>query len=172
MFFFPGPARSRICRHGALFDSFVPSVLFLSHFLPDPPVLSQMNSLCSLMLGSNGIWGELADLSEEDIGLFANTISKYKRVRDSVNESYPKAKGCIGSSPEIYDKIQYAKAEGLICFFTKAGGEFTYVTDPMDTGRISGVDGADAWEITAAGRLKVTVVLKDNEARPVFIFGK
>jgi len=172
LFFFPGVARSRICRQGVKYDSFIPSILFLSHFYPDAPELSQMNSLCSLMLGSNGIWGELADLSEEDINIFKETLQKYKRVRDSINESYPKTKGIIGSSPEIYEKINYNKSEGLLCFFTKAKGTFTHITELINSSKFTGVDGADAWEITSAGRLKVTVTLEEGQARPVFVFGK
>ena len=61
------------------------------------------------MLGPNGIWGELADLSEDDVRVFSETLQKYKRVRDSINESYPKTKGNIGTSPEIHEKINYNK---------------------------------------------------------------
>ena len=96
IFFFPGPARSRICRHGLKFDSFVPSVLFMTHYLPDPPQSSQHNSLASLMLGGNGIWGDLLSLSEEDIKFFSETLGKYKKVAEYVTRSYPKVKGFIG----------------------------------------------------------------------------
>ena len=172
LFFFPGAARSRICRQGVKYDKFVPSSLFLAHFLPDAPVLSQMNSLCSLMLGPNGIWGELADLSEDDIKIFSETLQKYKRVRDSINESYPKTKGNIGTSPEIHEKINYDKSEGLICFFTVSKGTFTHITDTIETAKFCNVDGADSWEITPSGRLKITVTLEKNQARPVFVYGK
>lgn len=57
VFFFPGAARSRVCRKSILFDRLIPSVLFLTHFLPDKPLLSQQNALASMLLGGNGIWG-------------------------------------------------------------------------------------------------------------------
>jgi alpha-galactosidase len=170
LFFFPGVARSRICRQGVKYDKFVSSILFLTHFLPDAPKFSQMNSLCSLMLGPNGIWGKLTDLSEDDIEIFNETLQKYKRVRDSINESYPKTKGFIGSSPEIHEKINYDKSEGLICFFTASKGTFTHITDTIDTSKFISVDGADSWEITSSCRLKITVTLEENQARPVFVY--
>jgi alpha-galactosidase len=171
VFFHPGAARPRVCRQGLKYDSFVPSILFLTHFLPDGPRNSQMNSLCSLMLGSNGIWGDLISLSEEDVNLFKDILDKYKKIRESVTLSYPKVKGFIGASPEIYEKVQYEESQGLICLFTRAQGTFTHITDKINPKKFLTVEGADSWELTAEERLKITVQLKENEARPVFIFG-
>ncbi len=71
VFFYPGPARPRICRQGFKYDPVIPSILFLTHYLPDPPELSQHNSLASLALGGNGLWGDLRGLSEADIALIS-----------------------------------------------------------------------------------------------------
>jgi len=172
VFFHPGAARPRVCRQGIRYDSFVPSILFLTHFLPDKPELSQWNSLCSLMLGGNGIWGDLLSLDRDDIEIFRSTLDKYKKVSDSVVLSYPRAKGFIGSSPEIYEKVLPEKAEGLVCFFTQAEGSFTHVTKPLNKEKFSHVEGADHYDVTGDGRLKITVNLKKDEARPVFVFSK
>lgn len=172
VFFYPGPARSRVCLKGQNYDTIAPSILFLSHFLPDAPKLSQMNSLCSLMLGANGIWGDLFSLTQEDIRLFGDTLTKYKKVADSINQSYPRVKGFIGSSPEIIEKINHDKAEGIICFFTRSNGIYTYVTAPINTTNFSHVDGADSYEVTPDGELKISVQLGKDEARPVFVFSK
>ena len=172
VFFYPGTARSKVCRQGTKYDSFVPSILFLTHFLPDSPKISQLSSLVSLMLGGNGIWGDLLSLSIDDINLFNSVLEKYKQVAESVTRSYPKVKGFIGSSPEIYEKIDYNKLEGMIAFLTRVGGTYVHITDIIDQNKFSHVDGADDFELTADGRLKITVKLNDNESRPVFIFSK
>ncbi len=172
VFFHPGAARARVCRQGVKYDFFVPSILFLAHFLPDSPEFSQWNSLCSLMLGANGIWGDLLELSKEDIQRFGDTLYKYKKVAESITRSYPRNKGFIGASPEIYEKILYEKAEGLVCFFTRAEGDFIHTTEPVNQELFSHIDGADHYEVTPEGRLKITVKLGKNEARPVFVFAK
>lgn len=172
VFFHPGAARPKVCRQGTKYDSFVPSILFLTHFLPDGPKMAQMNSLCALMLGGNGIWGDLLSLSEEDIALFSNILKKYKKVADSVTKSYPRIKGFIGSSPEIHEKIDYDESKGMICFFTRAGGTYTHITDKINKDKFYTVEGADSFYLTDDGRLKITVKLENNEARPVFVFSK
>lgn len=169
IFFFPGPARSRFCRQGTKYDSFVPSILFLTHYLPDAPVLSQNNSLASIMLGGNGIWGDLLSLSDEDIQLYSDTLNKYKEVAEYVTSSYPNVRGFIGSSPEIYEKIDHEKAKGLICFFTNVKGTYTYITEKINLNEFSNVYGADHYEVTPDERLKITVVLGTDDARTVFL---
>ena len=170
VFFYPGPARAKVCRQGVRFDPLIPSLLFLTHFLPDLPRSSQVTSLASLMLGGNGIWGDLLSLSEDDIELFRSTLDKYKKVAHSITCSYPKIRGFIGSSPEIYEKLDYEKSEGLVCFFTRARGEYLHITGKINCERFSHVDGADSYELTRDGRLRIRVILEENESRPVFIF--
>lgn len=169
IFFFPGPARSRFCRQNTKYDFFAPSILFLTHFLPDAPVLSQNNSLSSLMLGGNGIWGDLLSLQKEDIELFNKTLVRYKKVADCVTESYPIVKGFIGSSPEIYEKINHEKSKGIVCFFTRARGTYTYITDKLNPDLIPEIYGADNYEYTPDGRLTITVILEEDCARTVFL---
>ncbi|HEY5587117.1 MAG TPA: alpha-galactosidase [Ruminiclostridium sp.] len=170
VFFFPGPSRSRICRQGVRYDSFVPSILFLAHFLPDAPRLSQNNSLASLMLGSNGIWGDLLSLNESDIKVFSDALNKYKLVGEHITSSYPVTRGFIGSSPEIYEKVNYEEAKGLVCFFTKSKGTYVHITGKINIKEFSHIDGADNYEITLDGRLKIIVNLDANDARYVFVF--
>ena len=75
VFFYPGPARPRICRTGARYDNLIPSVLFLTHYLPDAPRLSQRNSIASLVLGGNGLWGDLPALAGEDVAFLSQQIN-------------------------------------------------------------------------------------------------
>ena len=60
LFFFPGPARAWVCRTPLTYDKWVPSVLFLTHYLPDDPASNQELNIASLVLGQNGIWGDPA----------------------------------------------------------------------------------------------------------------
>lgn len=172
VFFHPGAARPRVCRQFTKYDSIVPSNLFLTHFLPDSPAWAQDNSIASMFLGGNGIWGDPFSLTEEDISYLGEAIRKYKQVAGGVTGSYPKVKGFIGSSPEIHEKIDTAEAEGIICFFTKHNGLFTYYTQKINLDRFSHADGADEYEITSDGRLKITVRLDDNQARVVYVFAR
>ena len=168
IFFFPGAARSRICRQFVKYDFFAPSILFLAHFLPDSPRLSQKNSAASMLLGGNGIWGDLLALSDDDIKFYAETIENYKQVSEAVTNSYPKTKGFIGSSPEIYEKID--KNKGIICFFTKFEGSYTHTTDEMDfLNGMPQVMGAKSVEIIDGNKLKIEVELAENDAAIVFI---
>ena len=169
VFFHPGAARAKVCRQGLRFDSFIPSILFLTHFLPDAPIESQITSLASLMLGGNGIWGDLLSLTDADIDLFHETLLKYKKVANNINDSYPKIKGFIGSSPEIYEKIEYNEAKGIICFFTRAKGTFVHVTEAINRDNFVCVDGADHYEWTQDNKLVITVTLEQNESRYVFV---
>jgi len=169
IFFFPGPARSRFCRQGTKYDSFLPSILFLTHYLPDAPILSQNNSLASIMLGGNGIWGDLLNLSDGDISLFGETLSTYKKVAEYATASYPVGRGFIGSSPEIYEKIDHEKAKGLVCFFTRSKGSYTYITEKLNLDEFTIAYGADHYEVTPDKRLKITVELDTDDARTVFL---
>lgn len=169
VFFHPGAARCRVCRQGTRFDSFIPSVLFLTHFLPDAPAKAQRNSLASLVLGGNGLWGDLMELSEADVDLIQSTITAYKKVAQDVTRSVPRTTGFIGSSPEIHEKIDYETGRGLISFFTRSPGSFTTVTLPVKGGSGNQVTGADHWEKLDNGSLRITVKLEKDDARVVFI---
>ncbi|MCQ2432630.1 MAG: alpha-galactosidase, partial [Clostridia bacterium] len=167
VFFYPGPARSRVCRKSILFDELIPSVLFLTHFLPDAPRLSQNNAIASMLLGGNGIWGDLLTLSEEDIQVFAEATARYRRVRDDVTEAYPIIRGKIGGSPEIYEKLN-ENGRGMVTFFTHSGGEFKHITKKLPDASSRIVTGADHVEVKN-DRLILTVKLSNDEARCVFV---
>lgn len=169
VFFYPGPARPRICRQGIKYDSVIPSILFLTHYLPDGPRLSQVNSIASLVLGGNGFWGDLPALSEDDVAYLSQQISLYKQVSGAVTRATPRMRGFAGSSPEIHEKIDPESASGLVAFFTVTPGKIHHYTQRFDISRVKRVEGADQWEPTADGRLKLTVELESNDARVVYI---
>ena len=169
VFFYPGAARSRFCRQGLRYDGIIPSILLLTHFLPDAPLTSQMNSIASLVLGGNGIWGDLSSLSDRDIDVFAKNLAQYKKVRDSVTKSYPIVSGEIGTSPEIYEKVDPATGCGVICFFTHKAGTYQYITQSL--ARQPGtVYGAVKHEFIKNGHLAITVELEEDSACAVFLY--
>ncbi len=172
VFFHPGPARPRVCRTGIRYDTVNPSILFLTHYLPDSPPLSQRNSLAALVLGGNGIWGDLLSLGDGDIGLLSSELSLYKLVAEGATRTYPRVRGFAGSSPEVHEKVDPATASGLVAFFTATPGTVTHLTRPLDLEKLSGVEGADAWEPTPEGRLKLTVSLERDDARVVYVLGE
>lgn len=172
VFFYPGTAHPRVCRRGAAYDPIIPSILFLTHFLPDGPAQAQRNSLASLMLGGNGIWGDLLALDTEEIDLIHGQLAAYKQVASAVTESYPRVRGFIGASPEIHEKIEPHQASGLIVFFSVIAGSVTHVTQPINLTAFGTVTGADSWEVLADGRLKISVQLEQNDARAVCIKGR
>jgi alpha-galactosidase len=130
-----------------------------------------LNSLASLMLGGNGIWGDLLSLSEADLTLLAGHLADYKRVAAGVTRAYPRVRGFTGSSPEVYEKIDPASATVAVIFFTVTPGRITHLTQPLARQPIHEITGADAWEQTGDGRLWITVDLGANDARIVFVQG-
>jgi len=127
VFVWPGPARGWVCRTPLSFDKWIPSVLFLTHYLPDDPESSQIINIASLILGQNGIWGDLLNVSEEGVARFGHLLGLYKQVRDDITAAYPVRSGTVGGNPEIHEKI--TNGRGAICIFYRAWGKATYVTE-------------------------------------------
>jgi len=170
VFFYPGAVRNQVCRQSLAYDEIIPSVLFLTHFLPDGPSWARRNSLTSLCLGGNGIWGDLHSLSDSEIEETALVLNEYKKVAKDVVEAYPRVSGFIGASPEIHEKINPQTGGGLIAFFTREQIDTVYVTQALEY--LPEVIGADGWEVLEGGRLKIAVKLPQNGARLVFFHGK
>ncbi|MDQ9736204.1 hypothetical protein RF031_13895, partial [Acinetobacter baumannii] len=63
----PGAARPQVCRAFTQFDPWIPSTLFLTHFLPEGNDIALNNSMASLILGGNGIWGDLLSLDSDTV---------------------------------------------------------------------------------------------------------
>lgn len=128
IFVYPGPARGWICRTPLSFDKWIPSVLFLTHYLPDDSHDSQLINICSLILGQNGIWGDLLGVSEEGVKLFGKMLGYYKQVRNDITMSMPVRYGQVGGSPEIHEKIYKETGCGVVVAFSSNFGKYTYVT--------------------------------------------
>jgi alpha-galactosidase len=169
IFFYPGAARPRFCRTGVSFDRFMPSSLFLTHYLPDGNERARENSLASLVLGGNGIWGSLIELSAGERAFWREKLGLYKQVRDAATALAATVTGSVGSSPEIYEKVDTASGLGLIAFFTCSRGSYAYITGPFREDRMPRVLCADTCEALEGGYLRITVNLNHDDARTVFI---
>lgn len=124
----PGPARSWICRTPLTFDKWIPSVLFLTHYLPDDPHDSQLINIASLILGQNGIWGDLLKVSEEGIQTFGQILDRYKQVRDDITQSSPVRLGETGGDLEVHEKVS-SIGRGAVVVFSNTPGRYHYVTE-------------------------------------------
>jgi alpha-galactosidase len=143
LFFYPGPARAWICRTPLTFDKWLPSVLFLSHYLPDDryinhdwqgsgeTLLTDKNlwiCLASLVLGQNGIWGDLPAISDGGKAKFGEALSRYKLVRNDITSAALVKTGDVGGSPEVYEKIDRSSGRGVVSIFASAAGKYTYIS--------------------------------------------
>ncbi len=128
LFFYPGPARTWICRSPLIYDKWIPSILFLTHYFPDDPATSQLVNVGSLILGQNGIWGDLPAVSPDGVERIGGILARYKKVRDDITASPALVTGAVGTSPEIHEKISPQTGKGAVVLFTTASGKFKYVT--------------------------------------------
>lgn len=129
IFVHPGAPRTWICRSPLTFDKWIPSVLFLTHYLPDDPINSQDINLASLILGQNGIWGDLPAVSPEGRARFAEILGKYKVVRDDITAEAAIKSGMTGSGFECYEKICSETGKGVVCVFATVSDTFRYITE-------------------------------------------
>jgi alpha-galactosidase len=167
VFVFPGPARARLCRTPLDYDKWLPSTLFLTHYLPDDPPSSQMINLASLILGQNGIWGDLPDVSEAGVALFGRILGLYKQVRADITVADPVCKGVIGGSPEIHEKINPVTGRGAVCVFSAVAGSYRYVTERTAAMPYWASDGVEVF-IDADGRAKLDITFTEPGAGLVF----
>ena len=128
LFFYQGPARTWIARSPLTFDKWIPSTLFLTHYFPDDPQQWQQVDVASLILGQNGIWGDLLNVSDSGVAFIGSTLARYKQVRDDITESDPVVTGLVSASPEIHEKISATTGRGAVVIFATERGTYRYVT--------------------------------------------
>lgn len=165
VFVYPGPARARIARATLDYDRWLPSTLFLTHYLPDGPRSSQLINLGSLVLGQNGIWGDLAALSDDDRRFFGEALAAYRTVRDDVTKASPVREGPLGGSPEVHEKLTDGGRGAVVVF--SAGGTCEYVTD-HPAGKVIWSAGPVTVTPTADGRARLRCTFTSPSAAIVF----
>jgi alpha-galactosidase len=182
LFFFPGPARAWICRAPLNFDKWIPSVLFLTHYLPDDnhkegwgnkaEVTGQnpLIALASLVLGQNGVWGDLLSLSEETIATFARITDFYKQVRQDITQAYPVRTGEVGGSPEVHEKVHTETGRGAVCLFASGQGTYTYTTQNKVNANSWATNGV-VLKSLASGQAHIRATFGPGEYAKIVFFG-
>jgi alpha-galactosidase len=170
VFVHPGPARPDLCRTALAYDTWIPSTLFLTHYLPDDPADSQMINIASLILGHSGIWGDLADISKEGRQRFGKWLGFYKRVRDDITQASPVRSGPVGGSPEVHEKIHAPTGHGAIVLFASAPGEYRYISQHRPAALLAATPNLDV-ETLDDGRASLTF-RSDGPAAAIAFFDK
>jgi alpha-galactosidase len=129
LFFHKGPARTWITRSTYGYDRWIPSELFLTHYLPDDPEESQVVGVASMILGHNGIWGDLLSVSPEGVARIARLLGLWRQVRDAMAVASPVRTGAVGGSGEVHEKIEHETGRGAIVVFSTARGRQRYVSE-------------------------------------------
>jgi alpha-galactosidase len=144
-------------------------VLFLTHYLPDDPADSQIVNVASLVLGQNGIWGDLLSVSDEGVSRIATLLSHYKQVRDDVTAAPPLRVGTVGGGVEIHEKINPATGRGLVVVFTNGHADYTFVTSRRAAKAFRATEGVDVGH-TEDGHASVRV-RSDARGAVIIFFG-
>lgn len=167
LFFRQGPARTWIARTPLTFDKWVPSILFLTHYFPDDPQQWQEQNIASLILGQNGIWGDLLNVSASGVDYIGSILDKYKQVRRDITESDPVVSGIVSGSPEIHEKLSATTGRGAVVIFATESGTFRYVTAHRATGEYWTTDGV-AVKFDASGCARIEATFEKPGAKIVF----
>jgi alpha-galactosidase len=167
MFFYPGAARGWICRTPLTFDKWIPSVLFLTHYLPDDPYENQSIAVGSLILGQNGIWGDLLKISTEGVGFLHESIGYYKQVRDDITKATIIRDGAVGGSPEVYEKINKENGKGAIVLFSSHTGSYEYVSQNIPNQKYWTTRGVNI-SFDKKGTAVIKVAFDKAEAKIIF----
>ncbi len=128
-----------------------------------------MSSIASLILGHNGVWGDLTAVDEEGVALFARLLGLYKQVRHDMAESSPVRTGTVGGSPEIHEKISARTGCGAVVVFAVAAGRYSYVTAARVAPGYQATDGVSVAS-DREGRARIDVTF-DGPGSAIVFFG-
>ncbi len=162
----PGPARGWFTRTVLTYDKWLPSILFLTYYQTDEPRNSQLINVASLILGQNGLWGEILKTSPEGIQFIHTILEKYKQVRWDVTGSDPVRTGEPGFSSEIVEKINAKNGRGEVVLFSN-GGHYRYITEHRVDKKIWCTENTKV-SFDAAGRAMIDADFDGSSARIVF----
>jgi alpha-galactosidase len=169
LFFYQGPARTWIARSPLTFDKWIPSTLFLTHYFPDDPQQWQQVDVASLILGQNGIWGDLLNVSDSGVAFIGSTLARYKQVRDDITESDPVVTGIVSASPEIHEKISATTGRGAVVIFATERGTYQYITSHTVASEHWLSEGVTLSQ-DAAGRARIEATF-DKPGAKILFFG-
>ncbi len=167
----PGPARGWFARSVLNYDQWIPSILLFAPYMSDEPRNSQTINIASLILGANGLWGELMKVSPKGIAYFNEVLGVYKQVKNDITESSLVRQGETGTSPEIYEKINERTGKGVMVVFATIPGKYTYVSEnkvAKDTWKNEGVEVS----FDAKGRAVLQMTFDTGGAKIIFFGAK
>jgi alpha-galactosidase len=167
LFFNQGQARTWVARSPLTFDKWIPSTLFLTHYFPDDPQQWQEVDVASLILGQNGIWGDLLSVSDPGVAFIGSTLARYKQVRDDITESDPVVTGIVSGSPEIHEKISATTGRGAVVIFATERGTYQYITSHQVAAEHWTSDGVTVARDTA-GRARIKATFEKPGAKILF----
>ena len=170
MLFYPGPARTWFCRSALSYDKWIPSVLFMTHYLSDGPKEDQLVNIGSLILGQNGIWGDLLSISADGIDRFAGMLSAYKQVRDDITSSTLTTFGEVSTSPEIYEKINPTNGRGVVVIFNGVPVTVHHVTTQKVSPEFIASEGLQV-SLSENGRAILELVISRGYSCGIVFFG-
>jgi alpha-galactosidase len=178
LFFYPGPARAALCRQALAYDRWLPSTLFLTHYFPDETPQPEPHwslphgradslevNLASLILGQNGIWGDLLSLSAQGVQRVSYFLAAYKRVALAITRAAPIRYGQVGSSPEIHEKLD--RGQGVVVVFSPRRGEYAYITHNPTGSHFWRSDGVQIHQ-DASGHATMNFIFENPGAKTVF----
>lgn len=88
-----------------------------------------MLNIASLILGQNGIWGEILKTSPEGTALFGELLAKYKLIKADLTLAFPLTYGSPGESVEIHEKINPETGAGAVVLFGNGNRTIEYITE-------------------------------------------
>jgi len=162
----PCPARGWFTRSVLTYDKWLPSTLLLTYYQTDGSRNSQLINVASLILGQNGVWGNILDNSPGDVEFIHGILEKYKQVRDDVTISDPVTEGVSGNSSETWEKINAQNGKGEVVLFSN-GGHARYITEHRVDPHVWCSEGVRVHP-DAAGRAVIDADFDGSSARIVF----
>jgi alpha-galactosidase len=164
----PGPARTWFTRSVLAYDKWLPSTLFLTHYQLDGNRNSQRINVASLILGQNGVWGEILKIDEADVKEISKDLNRYKKVKEDITEANPITQGTPGDHFEVHEKLN-KNGRGAVVVFANGKGKLSYVTSNKVAANYISSPGSSV-QIDAKGRAIITVEFKEPDAA-IFWFG-
>lgn len=93
------------------------------------PFFSQRYNVNSSLIAGYGFWGNLEQLSDEQMIRVGNKVAKTKRVLPYLNDVPTDVKGDVGASPEIYTRIDPDKGAGQVVAFSGQPMHYLHKTE-------------------------------------------
>lgn len=171
LFFYPGQARAWICRQPLNYDQWIPSNLLIAHYLPDDPASSRLVNMATLVLGQNGIWGDLATVSQAGIDWCGQLLGRYKEVRHDVQISDPIVRGQVSGSYEAHEKINPANGRGVVVLFSATRSRMVYVTAHKPAQLWWSTDGSGSVNVSVDARGHAVIESEMQSAAAIVLFG-